>query len=89
MRVLSGMTAATRRADPRLGVAASLVAVAFVTGVIALLKGFVPVLSLGALYVFAVLPIAIAWGLLFAVGVSAASMSFSISSFCRQFTRSR
>ena len=68
------MTAAARRADPRLGVAASLVAVALVTGVIALLKGFVPVLSLGALYVFAVLPIAIAWGLLFAVGVSVASM---------------
>ena len=31
-------------------------------------------LSLGALYVFAVLPIAIAWGLFFAVGVSVASM---------------
>ena len=68
------MTAAARRADPWLGVAASLGAVALVTSVIALLKGFVPVLSLGALYVFAVLPIAIAWGLFFAVGVSVASM---------------
>jgi two-component system, OmpR family, sensor histidine kinase KdpD len=65
---------AARRGDPRLGVVASIVAVAFVTGVIGLLDGFVPVLSLGALYVFAVLPIAILWGLAFAVGVSVASM---------------
>jgi K+-sensing histidine kinase KdpD len=34
----------------------------------------VPVLSPGTLYVFAVLPIAIAWGLAFAVGVPVASM---------------
>ena len=33
-----------------------------------------PVLSLGALYVFAVLPIAIAWGFAFAIGVSLAAM---------------
>jgi two-component system, OmpR family, sensor histidine kinase KdpD len=66
--------AAARRADPLLGVAASIGAVALVTVVIALLKGFVPVLSLGALYVFAVLPIAIGWGLRFSVGVSVASM---------------
>jgi two-component system, OmpR family, sensor histidine kinase KdpD len=65
---------AARRADPRLGVVASVVAVAFVTGVIGLLEDFVPILSLGALYVFAVLPIAILWGLAFAVGVSVASM---------------
>jgi hypothetical protein len=63
---------AARRGDPRLGVVASIVAVAFVTGVIGVLDGFVPVLSLGALYVFAVLPIAILWGLAFAVGVSVA-----------------
>jgi Domain of unknown function (DUF4118) len=66
--------AALRRADPRLGVAASVVAVALVTAVIAVLREFVPVLSLGALYVFAVLPIAIAWGLRFSIGVSVASM---------------
>ncbi len=47
---------------------------AIVTGVIALLDDFVPVLSLGALYVFAVLPIAILWGLPLAIGVSVASM---------------
>ena len=66
--------AAARRADPLLGVAASIAAVALVTIVIAVLKGVVPVLSLGALYVFAVLPIAIGWGLRFSVGVSIASM---------------
>jgi two-component system sensor histidine kinase KdpD len=66
--------AAARRADPLLGVVSSIAAVGLVTIVIALLKGFVPVLSLGALYVFAVLPIAIAWGLAFAIGVSLASM---------------
>jgi two-component system sensor histidine kinase KdpD len=68
------ITAAARRADPLLGLAASVVSVAIVTGVIALLDNFVPVLSLGALYVFAVLPIAILWGLPFAIGVSVASM---------------
>jgi two-component system, OmpR family, sensor histidine kinase KdpD len=66
--------AAVRRADPLLGVVASVVVVVLVTLVIALLKGFVPVLSLGALYVFAVLPIAIGWGLPFSIGVSVASM---------------
>ncbi len=68
------ITVAAQRADPWLGVAASLVAVAVVTGVIAVLEQFVPILSLGGLYVFAVLPIAILWGLTFAVGVSVASM---------------
>ena len=71
---MRGITAAARRADPLLGFAASVVAVAIVTGVIGLLDNFVPVLSLGALYVFAVLPIAILWGLPLAIGVSVASM---------------
>jgi two-component system, OmpR family, sensor histidine kinase KdpD len=66
--------AAARRGDPLLGVVASIVAVAIVTAVIGLLDNFVPVLSLGALYVFAVLPIAIVWGLPFAIAVSVASM---------------
>lgn len=44
-----------------LGVLASLVSVAAVTGVVEALKGWVPVLSLGGLYVFAVLPVAIGW----------------------------
>lgn len=68
------MTGATRHADPLVGALASVAAVVVVTAGIALLKGFVPVLSLGSLYLLAVLPIAIAWGLLFAIGVSVTSM---------------
>jgi len=49
-------------------------AVAFVTAAIALLERFVPVLSLGALYIFAVLPVALLWGLSYAIPVSVASM---------------
>jgi two-component system sensor histidine kinase KdpD len=56
------------------GLLASAVTVALVTAVIAGLKHYVPVLSLGVLYVFAVLPIAIFWGLPYAVAVSVASM---------------
>ena len=47
---------------------------ALVTGVIALFEQWVPVLSLGVLYVFAVLPVAVLWGLWFALPVSVASM---------------
>ena len=56
------------------GVAASAVAVAIVTAAIELFKPYVPVLSLGVLYLFAVLPIAVAYGLGFAIVVSVASM---------------
>jgi two-component system, OmpR family, sensor histidine kinase KdpD len=49
-------------------------AVAAITSVIALLDRWVPVLSLGVLYIFAVLPIAVVWGLGFALPVSVASM---------------
>ena len=49
-------------------------AVAVVTAAIALVESFVPVLSLGALYVFAVLPVALLWGLEYAIPVSIASM---------------
>ena len=48
--------------------------VAGVTGVIEVLRQFVPVLSLGVLYVFAVLPVAVLWGTLAAVIVAVASM---------------
>lgn len=57
-----------------LGVGVSAVAVAVVTGAVALLEPYVPVLSLGALYVFAVLPVAVWWGLGLATVVSVASM---------------
>src|SRR5215469_7756456 len=56
------------------GVVASVVAVAVVTAAISLLKPHVPVLSLGVLYVFAVLPIAVVWGAWLAIPVSVASM---------------
>ncbi len=53
---------------------ASVVLVFAVTGVIELLKPHVPVLSLGVLYLFAVLPVAVVWGLPYSIGVSVASM---------------
>jgi two-component system sensor histidine kinase KdpD len=56
------------------GVVASAAAVAAVTAAIAAVDDFVPVLSLGALYIFAVLPVAIGFGFVFALGVSVASM---------------
>ncbi len=56
------------------GVLASAISVALVTAAIALLKPHVPVLSLGVLYVFAVLPIAVVWGIALALPVSVASM---------------
>jgi two-component system sensor histidine kinase KdpD len=59
---------------PRVGVAAGCLAVAVVTGAVAILENFVPVLSLGALYVFAVLPVAVLWGVPYGVGVAVASM---------------
>ena len=56
------------------GVVASIAAVALVTGAIYLCKPFVPVLSLGVLYLFAVLPIAVVWGRAYAIPVSIASV---------------
>jgi K+-sensing histidine kinase KdpD len=55
-------------------VAASLAALALVTGAIELLKGHVPVLSLAVLYLLAVIPVAVAWGLVYAVGVAIGGM---------------
>jgi two-component system sensor histidine kinase KdpD len=55
-------------------VVASVVAVALVTALIGLLDGWVPILSLGVLYLFAVLPVAAVWGLPYAVAVSVGSM---------------
>jgi two-component system, OmpR family, sensor histidine kinase KdpD len=56
------------------GVLASAAAVTVVTATVELFKIWVPVLSLGVLYVFAVLPIAVAYGLGFAIFTSVASM---------------
>jgi two-component system, OmpR family, sensor histidine kinase KdpD len=56
------------------GLLTSAALVAAVTIIIALLEPHVPVLSLGVLYLFAVLPIAVFWGLALAIVVSVASM---------------
>ena len=53
---------------------ASAAAVALVTASIYALDSFAPVLSLGVLYVFAVLPVAVLFGLAWAIPVSVASM---------------
>ena len=49
-------------------------AVALTTAAIGFLDEWIPVLSLGALYVFAVLLVAVVWGLGFALAVAVASM---------------
>ena len=67
-RVYAG---ARRRAG---GVLVSVALLAGVTGAIELLKAHVPVLSLAVLYLFAVLPVAVVWGLAYAIPVSIASM---------------
>jgi two-component system sensor histidine kinase KdpD len=54
---------------------ASASAVAVVTGAIFAFREGVPVLSLGVLYVFAVLPVAVLWGLRYAIPVALASMA--------------
>jgi two-component system sensor histidine kinase KdpD len=56
------------------GLLASAGAVVFVTAAIAILERWIPVLSLGVLYIFAVLPVSIFWGLGLAAAVSLASM---------------
>jgi two-component system sensor histidine kinase KdpD len=61
-----------RRHAERLAVSAALVAL--VTGAIFALKTFAPVLGLAILYLLAVLPVAVLYGLGYALGVSIASM---------------
>jgi two-component system, OmpR family, sensor histidine kinase KdpD len=62
------------RRDLLVGVPAAAGAVAVVSALIAVLEPHVPVLSLGVLYVFAVLPVAVLWGTPLALAVSVASM---------------
>jgi two-component system, OmpR family, sensor histidine kinase KdpD len=54
--------------------AGSVAAVVLVTAAIFLLRDSVPVLSLGSLYILAVLPVAVLWGRVWAVLVAVASM---------------
>ncbi len=55
-------------------VVVSIAAVGVVTGAIFGLKAVAPVLSLGILYLFAVLPVAVFFGLVYALAVSVLSM---------------
>src|SRR6266516_1435875 len=52
----------------------SAAAVAVVTGIVFALTSYAPALSLGVLYVFAVLPVAVLFGMAYAIAVSIASM---------------
>jgi two-component system sensor histidine kinase KdpD len=63
-----------KRGELAVGLLASAGAVASVTAAIAVLKPYVPVLSLPVLYELAVLPVAVLWGLWFSTAVSVASM---------------
>ena len=56
------------------GILACVTGLALVTGLIYGFREFVPVLSLGALYLFVVLPVAVIWGRAYAISVSVASM---------------
>ena len=69
-------TALPKRGLPRqlAGLLACAAAVAIVTASIFALDSFAPVLSLGVLYVFAVLPVAVLFGPVYALLVSVASM---------------
>jgi two-component system sensor histidine kinase KdpD len=62
------------RRDLLVGIPAAVGAVAVVSALTALLEPHVPVLSLGVLYVFAVLPVAVLWGTPLALAVAVASM---------------
>ena len=74
-------------ADVVVGVLASAGAVALVTAAIGILDRLGPVLSLGALYVLAVLLMAVGWGLALALPVAVASMlAFNWSSFAPTHT---
>jgi len=65
---------ALSRVELAVGLLASAGSVAFVSALIELLRPYMPVLSLGVLYVFAVLAVAVIWGIELAVIVSVASM---------------
>ena len=73
MRAVAAYALSVRR-DLLVGIPAAAGAVAVVSALIALLEPHVPVLSLGVLYVFAVLPVALLWGTPLALTVSVASM---------------
>jgi two-component system sensor histidine kinase KdpD len=55
-------------------IAACAGALALVTAAIELLKGHVPVLSLSVLYLLAIIPVSVAWGIVYAVGTAIGSV---------------
>jgi two-component system, OmpR family, sensor histidine kinase KdpD len=59
---------------PLVGLLAGAALIALVSGAIYLLRDHVPVLGLAVLYLLAVIPVAVVWGLVAGVGVSVASM---------------
>ncbi len=63
----------SRRRRRVAGIVVSLASLALVTGAIYVCKTFVPVLSLGVLYLFAVLPVAVLFGRAYAIPVALAS----------------
>jgi two-component system sensor histidine kinase KdpD len=69
-----GRPAPRSPADLVVGVLAGAGAVALVSSVIDVLRPIAPVLSLGVLYVLAVVPVAVLWGLGLATAVSVASL---------------
>jgi two-component system, OmpR family, sensor histidine kinase KdpD len=62
------------RVELAVGLLVSAGSVAFVSALIEVLRPYMPVLTLGVLYVFAVLAVAVFWGIELAVVVSVASM---------------
>ena len=90
--VQAKLDALARRArSNRLGVVLGpLLAVAAVTAAIYAFREFTPVLSLGVLYLFAVLPVAVIWGRVAAVvGGGGQHAGLQLVPSCRPSTRSR
>src|SRR5579862_5296689 len=66
--VRTGLSGTVRRA------VASAAALALVTAAIEALTGHVPVLSLAVLYLLAIIPVAVAWGTVYAVATAIGGM---------------
>jgi two-component system, OmpR family, sensor histidine kinase KdpD len=62
------------KATPLIRLAGTLAAVAAVTAVVAVVKAGVPVLSLGVLYLFAILPVSLYWGRVWGLASAVVSM---------------
>lgn len=74
VRSIRAHTASAGRHRTAAALGVSILVIGAVTGLVFLLDGLAPVLSLGALYVLAVLPVAVLFGRAWAIGVSVVSM---------------